>query len=67
MQTRNGFLNTLEAASELHISRSTLTRWVQAGKVKPVVRGDGRNGAMFFRASEIKRVRESIGTERKAS
>lgn len=48
-------ISTAKAAAELNVDRSTLTRMVQAGKVRPAVRGDGLRGAMFFYPSEIRR------------
>ena len=48
-------LSTAKAAAALNVDRSTLTRMVQSGKVKPAVRGDGLRGALFFYPSEIRR------------
>lgn len=46
-------LSTAAAAERLGIDRSTLTRWVAAGRLTPVVRGEGRNGVMFFAAADV--------------
>lgn len=48
-------LSTAKAAAELNVHRSTLTRMVQAGKIRPAVSGEGLRGAMFFYPSEIRR------------
>lgn len=37
-----------EAARRLGVDRSTLTRWVQAGRVDPYVKMPGKNGALVF-------------------
>ena len=54
------FITTEQAAEQLNVHRSTLTRWVQAGKVKPAVKGEGIRGEMFFYQSEINRVKRSL-------
>ncbi len=50
-------ISTAEAASELNVHRSTLTRMVEAGKIKPAARGEGIRGSMFFYRSEVERVK----------
>lgn len=50
-------IGTAQAAAELNVHRSTLTRMVDAGKVKPAIRGEGIRGSMFFYRSEIERVK----------
>ncbi len=51
-------ISTAEAATELNVHRSTLTRMVDAGKLKPAVRGEGIRGSMFFYRSEINRAKK---------
>ncbi len=51
-------ISTAEAATELNVHRSTLTRMVEAGKIKPAIRGEGLRGSMFFYRSEIDRVKK---------
>ena len=46
-------IQSAEAASILGVDRSTLSRWVDAGKVQPALRGEGQNGPLFFRRSDI--------------
>ena len=56
-------LSTAQAAVELNIHRSTLTRMVQDGEAKAAVKGEGVRGAMFFYPSEIRRVKKRLHTE----
>lgn len=51
-------ISTAEAAAELNVHRSTLTRMVEAGKLKPAVKGEGIRGSMFFYRSEIERAKK---------
>lgn len=51
-------ISTADAAAELKVHRSTLTRMVDAGKLKPAVRGEGIRGSMFFYRSEINRAKK---------
>lgn len=56
-------ISTAKAAEALSVDRSTLTRMVQAGKVKPAVKGDGLRGAMFFYPSEIRKAKARMLAE----
>ena len=56
-------LSTAKAAALLNVDRSTLTRMVQSGKVKPAVKGDGLRGAMFFYPSEIRKAKARMAAE----
>lgn len=58
----NELLNTAQAARELNVHRSTLTRMVKAGKIKPAVKGDGLRGEMFFRIADVRRVKERLAS-----
>lgn len=60
MANNNNFYSTAEAAAQLNMSRSNLTRWVKSGKIKPFIRGEGRNGPMYFRKSEVERVKRAL-------
>ena len=59
MANRN-LISTAEAAAQLDVHRSTLTRMVEAGKLKPAVRGEGIRGSMFFYRSEIDRAKKRL-------
>lgn len=53
-------LRTAEVAAELGVHRSTVTRMVDAGKVKPAIRGEGIRGSMFFYLSEVQRAKKRL-------
>lgn len=63
---RADLISTAEAAKQLNVHRSTLTRMVQDGKIRPAVRGEGIRGGMFFYPSEIRRVKARMSGERAA-
>lgn len=60
-------LGTAEAAQALNVHRSTLTRMVQAEKIKPAIRGKGLRGEMFFRPREVQRVKRLLANSSEAS
>jgi len=41
----------------LDINRSTLTRWVERGKITPAFRLPGENGAFLFYPADVDRLR----------
>jgi len=54
-------ISTVEACELLGgIDRSTLTRWVDAGKVIPMHKLPGATGAWLFTRAEIERVAEEL-------
>jgi excisionase family DNA binding protein len=53
MPNQPTFIRSVEAAQLLGIDRSTLTRWVKAGKIAPIVRGEGVRGEMFFNRADV--------------
>lgn len=57
-------IGTAATAAELKVHRSTLTRMVQAGKIKPAVKGEGLRGEMFFYPSEVRRAKARMSAER---
>lgn len=59
-------LSTAEVARDLNVHRATLTRMVQAGDIKPAIKGAGLRGAMFFYPSEVRRVKERLAAKRAA-
>jgi predicted site-specific integrase-resolvase len=46
-------VGSADAALQLEIDRSTLTRWVKRGKITPQLTGSGTTGEMFFLQSDI--------------
>jgi predicted site-specific integrase-resolvase len=46
-------VGSTEAIEILSIDRSTLSRWAAAGRITPVQRLSGENGAMLFLRSDV--------------
>lgn len=46
-------IGTAAAAKLLHVERSTLTRWVLTGRIKPAMQLPGATGARLFRRTDI--------------
>ncbi|HUX71798.1 MAG TPA: helix-turn-helix domain-containing protein [Cellulomonadaceae bacterium] len=69
--THPQFIGSAEACSLLGgINRSTLTRWVKAGRLHTVTQLDGPNGALVFRREDVLALLETapeIEPERDAS
>lgn len=55
-------LSTSQAATELNVHRSTLTRMVKNGEIKPAVQGEGIRGALFFYPAEIRKAKVRLQT-----
>ena len=49
-------LGPADVCERLGIDRSTLTRWVKAGKIVPAMKLPGLRGAYVFTADEVERV-----------
>jgi len=47
-----------EACERLGIDRSTLMRWVAAGRITPALKGEGIRGPMWFNAADVDRLSE---------
>lgn len=60
-------LSTTQAAEVIGIERSTISRWVQQGLMKPTLKLPGQQGAFVFDASEIERVRVWYATRLNAA
>lgn len=51
------FIGSAEAAEILRIDRSTLIRWIAAGKLTPVLRAsDTQTGAHLFKMTDVQRL-----------
>lgn len=46
-------ISTKEACRILNKDKSTLGRWIKAGKLTPAFKGDGPNGIMLFQRTDI--------------
>lgn len=51
------YLGTVEACERIGIDRSTMTRWVQSGRIKFAQRMPGPKGVYLFDPAEVERVR----------
>lgn len=51
-----------EACERLEIDRSTLSRWVAAGKITPALKGPGPNGAFWFTAKSVDALQSDMRT-----
>jgi predicted site-specific integrase-resolvase len=51
-------IGSKDTCTMLGIDRSTLSRWVAAGKLKPVTQLPGKNGAFVFRRADVEALRE---------
>ena len=49
-------MSSREVCDQLGIVRTTLMQWVAAGRVTPVHRAPGRNGAMVFASADVDRL-----------
>ena len=57
MHQNTDLIGSAEACRILgDISRSTLTRWVESGRITPDYRLPGENGAFLFIRAEVERV-----------
>lgn len=59
MPTSTDFMSSAEACELLSVDRSTLTRWVAAGLIRPAMKAPGLRGAYFFERAEVERVKEA--------
>lgn len=58
MSTTTPLLNSAEACEALGgIDRSTLSRWVASGKIRPALKLPGVRGPYLFDPAEVERVR----------
>lgn len=66
MATKTPPIGSAEAAAELGVSRSTVNRWADLGKLVPVFKGEGTRGARFFNRSDIDRLKRELESKRAA-
>ena len=59
MNQTESLLASAAVCEELHIARSTLSRWVAAGRISPAAKLPGIRGAFLFTRPEIERVKAS--------
>jgi excisionase family DNA binding protein len=56
-------ITTKEAAGLLSVNGSTVNRWAEGGKLRPVAKGEGSRGPRFFNRADV----EALRTERIAT
>lgn len=56
-------IGSKDACLLLDVNRSTLTRWVEAGRLVPVTRLPGKNGAFLFKQEDVDRLAAEYGRE----
>ena len=65
MTEASTLIGTAEAAEVIGVERSTLTRWVQLGRMTAAHKLPGRNGVVLFDRAEVDRVAAEYAAERK--
>lgn len=50
---QDNIIGSTEACTILKVDKATISRWVAAGKLTPVLKLPRRNGAMLFNRSDI--------------
>jgi predicted site-specific integrase-resolvase len=53
-------ITSAQACDALSIDRSTLSRWVAAGRITPIFKHPGVRGAFLFAPGEVERVRKEL-------
>lgn len=61
------YLGAAEVAERLGIHRSTLTRWITTGRIKPAMQMPGSSGAYLFRQADVEGLRREIDAEQKSA
>lgn len=63
MSTSTGLLTSRATSDRLGIDRSTLSRWVSKGRIKPVEKLPGLRGPFLFHPEEVARVEAELVAE----
>lgn len=59
-QTLPELLTSAAVCKELHIDRSTLSRWVASDRIRPATKLPGIRGAFLFTADEVQRAKAEV-------
>jgi predicted site-specific integrase-resolvase len=59
-------VGSTEAIEILSIDRSTLSRWAAAGRITPVQRLSGENGAMLFLRADVEALAAALTRQAQA-
>jgi excisionase family DNA binding protein len=57
MPNTDSLIGSAEACTILGVDRSTLSRWVQLGKITPTMRLPGPKGVMLFDRADVERLK----------
>lgn len=49
-------IGSAQACIVLDVDKSTLSRWVKAGKIRPAQQLPGKSGAMLFKPADVARL-----------
>jgi predicted site-specific integrase-resolvase len=55
MESAVDIVGSLEASEELGVSRATLSRWIDAGRITPIRKLPGLAGGYIFHRAEVRR------------
>lgn len=58
MPPDTALIGTTEAARVIDCDKTTLTRWLAAGRITAAHKLPGKNGALLFTRAEVERVRD---------
>jgi predicted site-specific integrase-resolvase len=61
------FLGSTEVCDRIGIDRSTLTRWIQTGRIAYAQKIPGRNGVYLFDPVEVERARADYKADQPAT
>jgi excisionase family DNA binding protein len=56
-------IGSAEAADMLGIDRSTLSRWIAAGRIKPYQKLPGATGSIVFDRAAVQRLADELAAE----
>lgn len=59
-QTPSDLVASQVVCARLNIDRSTLSRWVTAGRITPAIRLPGKNGAFLFNPADVDRLEREM-------
>lgn len=59
----NDLLGTVEAAEVIGVERSTLSRWIDSGRISYLRKLPGKNGAVLFARDEVERVAKDYAAQ----
>lgn len=60
MPSPDDLLATVEAADVLGVERSTVSRWVEKGRLVPAQKLPGNTGAFLFKRSHVEDVKRTL-------